>query len=38
MLLHLVFLVVGFGAGNGLRELISRQRRRAAQSTFNYPE
>lgn len=28
----------GFGAGYGLRELISRHRRKAAQSTFNYPE
>jgi len=28
----------GFGAGYGLRELISRRRRKAAQSTFNYPE
>lgn len=29
---------VGFGAGYGLREMISRYRRKAAQSTFNYPE
>ena len=28
----------GFGAGYGLREVVSRRRRRAAQSTFIYPE
>jgi len=28
----------GFGAGYGLREIVSRRRRRAAQSTFIYPE
>jgi hypothetical protein len=38
MLFHLVVFVFGFGAGYGLREMISRQRRRAAESTFNYPE
>ena len=30
--------VFGFGAGYGLREIISRRRRRAAQTTFIYPE
>ena len=30
--------VVGFGAGYAIREIISRRRRRAAQSTFIYPE
>jgi hypothetical protein len=30
--------VCGFGAGYGLREVVSRRRRRAAQSTFIYPE
>jgi hypothetical protein len=29
---------VGFGAGYALREIISRRRRKAAQSTFIYPE
>ena len=29
---------VGFGAGYGIREVISRRRRKAAQSTFIYPE
>lgn len=29
---------VGFGAGYAIRELVSRRRRRAAQSTFIYPE
>ena len=38
MVVHLAFLVLGFGAGYGVRELISRHRRRAAQSTFIYPE
>jgi hypothetical protein len=28
----------GFGAGYGVREVISRRRRKAAQSTFVYPE
>jgi hypothetical protein len=28
----------GFAAGYGLRELISRRRRRAAETTFVYPE
>ena len=30
--------VFGFAAGYGVREMISRRRRKAAQSTFNYPE
>ena len=30
--------VFGFAAGYGTREIISRRRRRAAQSTFIYPE
>jgi hypothetical protein len=38
MLFHLAIFLLGFGAGYGLREIISRQRRRAAQSAFNYPE
>jgi hypothetical protein len=38
MLFHVAVLIVGFGAGYGVRELISRRRRRAAQSTFIYPE
>jgi hypothetical protein len=38
MFYHLAIFALGFGAGYGLRELISRHRRRAAQSTFIYPE
>jgi hypothetical protein len=39
MLLELAAVfAVGFGAGYGLREMISRHRRKAAQSAFNYPE
>jgi hypothetical protein len=38
MLFYLAIFVFGFGAGYGLREVISRRRRRAAQSTFIYPE
>jgi len=38
MFVHLAVFVLGFGAGYGLRELISRHRRRAAQSAFIYPE
>lgn len=38
MLFHLLVFAIGFGAGYGLRELISRHRRRRAQSAFNYPE
>ena len=28
----------GFGTGYGLREVVSMRRRRAAQTTFIYPE
>jgi hypothetical protein len=38
MLFHSIVFIIGFGAGYGLRELISRRRRRAAQSAFIYPE
>lgn len=38
MLVHVAVFVFGFGAGYGLRELISRHRRRAAQRAFIYPE
>ena len=38
MVFHLAFLILGFAAGYGVRELVSRHRRRAAQSTFIYPE
>jgi len=33
-----VIFALGFAAGYGVRELISRHRRRAAQRTFMYPE
>jgi hypothetical protein len=37
VLLAVVFLV-GVAAGYGIREYISRRRRRIAQSTFIFPE
>jgi hypothetical protein len=33
-----VTFAAGFGAGYWVREIVSRRRRKAAQSTFIYPE